>query len=950
MYRTRMNRSHSRGRLIETAFVSRTPSSTEDLDEVDRLANHPVLRPSPVDNWSLTSDNGSSRLRKSRSETGGSVGHGLVAWTGSNHSSPVGVASTIAGFGSRTVGVGMLTGPKRRSHHHGYVSKMKRSTTVDFAAVQADNNNLATPAHESRPTSRPHTPRCSQLVMAVIETRECITPPPNHHLVSSNSSSSSRGVVQSSMPTQSEVIVADSTPPNTAPLPVKFNATRSIFSRAPAASPPQNLLRLQQKQIADSVEGDSSSVASNTASPLPPTTVQPSPPPPKFRLPLSLANRFRLDSASKKNNSANQEDSNSSSADSTPQKKKTSSSVRGRLLLNNPLTHAPDSGGRPLSSSLAGNAENNNACYDMADTIEKCPDQEDLLKNQEASADDQLRSSSCRPKKISSLFLSHKAGPTRKKVNVNFGGESESSVMSSLESIRSTDSDGVQSLVSSGESGAGCSVSSSQSYYSDVSMGHNNSSSKPTLELRSHRANILSSSKFQVLSPISDKSQEQSSEQGDHGSQNRTPKVSPTEHILGSCCGTAVADDNENNNAVGDDAAAVPAPFAMPKLQRRLQQRRQQQLTLTDNFFRGSASSGIQGSDSGISMSSQIQDQDMAELLQLPFDMPKLRRRKQQFFSRPHSVPNSSQEASAPGSRARPSLVMDDQYCSSSSSIQSCQMPLAWPGPKPDTVHGSTIRCNYNYNQNNVKLSNLPYPDNNYGAQDGDSNVQIQQQQEEESSFPAPNNNVNHHRKMALNVPKNRLSLPECQAPNDNNTEIPPPSGFEDDTEEQFYLQEENLPQTQNTELFRRRRANMTLSFGIDPTQKTLMFATNSPFWLNDCQAIDPCLPLERQDWYHGSIGRNEAEDILRTEVEGCYLVRNVDPSRQEFALSLKSARGFMHMRIKRDAVTRDFKLSDFQRRFLTIPEMVHHYTRNRLPIKGAEHMCLKKPIAIQLL
>ena len=30
----------------ETAFVSQTQSSTEDLDEVDRLANHPVLRPS----------------------------------------------------------------------------------------------------------------------------------------------------------------------------------------------------------------------------------------------------------------------------------------------------------------------------------------------------------------------------------------------------------------------------------------------------------------------------------------------------------------------------------------------------------------------------------------------------------------------------------------------------------------------------------------------------------------------------------------------------------------------------------------------------------------------------------------------------------------------------------------------------------------------------------------
>ena len=60
---------------------------------------------------------------------------------------------------------------------------------------------------------------------------------------------------------------------------------------------------------------------------------------------------------------------------------------------------------------------------------------------------------------------------------------------------------------------------------------------------------ILSSSKFQVLSPISDKSQEQSSEQGD--SSSKTPKVSPTDHILASCCGVhSINDDTENNNQV----------------------------------------------------------------------------------------------------------------------------------------------------------------------------------------------------------------------------------------------------------------------------------------------------------------------------------------------------------------------------------------------------------------
>ena len=63
-----------------------------------------------------------------------------------------------------------------------------------------------------------------------------------------------------------------------------------------------------------------------------------------------------------------------------------------------------------------------------------------------------------------------------------------------------------------------------------------------------------------------------------------------------------------------------------------------------------------------------------------------------------------------------------------------------------------------------------------------------------------------------------------------------------------------------------------------------------------------------------------------------------------------RSAMGYMHMRIRKDPTERNFQLSDFNRRFITIPEMVHHYTRNRLPIKGAEHMCLKTPVPMQLL
>ena len=80
-----ISRSNNRLQQVETAFVGSSFSSAEDLDEVDRLANHPVLRslppgakrrPPPV--WRTT------LLRKSRSETGGNnKATGLLSvWAG----------------------------------------------------------------------------------------------------------------------------------------------------------------------------------------------------------------------------------------------------------------------------------------------------------------------------------------------------------------------------------------------------------------------------------------------------------------------------------------------------------------------------------------------------------------------------------------------------------------------------------------------------------------------------------------------------------------------------------------------------------------------------------------------------------------------------------------------------------------------------------------------------
>jgi len=56
-----------------------------------------------------------------------------------------------------------------------------------------------------------------------------------------------------------------------------------------------------------------------------------------------------------------------------------------------------------------------------------------------------------------------------------------------------------------------------------------------------------------------------------------------------------------------------------------------------------------------------------------------------------------------------------------------------------------------------------------------------------------------------------------------------------------------------------------------------------------------------------------------------------------------------MHMRIQRDELGR-FILGQFSRPFDSVPEMIKHFSLNRLPIRGAEHMCLLHPVLEPLL
>ncbi|CAG9117143.1 unnamed protein product [Plutella xylostella] len=111
---------------------------------------------------------------------------------------------------------------------------------------------------------------------------------------------------------------------------------------------------------------------------------------------------------------------------------------------------------------------------------------------------------------------------------------------------------------------------------------------------------------------------------------------------------------------------------------------------------------------------------------------------------------------------------------------------------------------------------------------------------------------------------------------------------------------------------------------------------------------IDASLPIDRQGWYHGTLSRVEAEHLLKTAEEGAFLVRNSE-SKHDYSLSLKSTRGFMHMRICRGA--EGFTLGGASTAFPNVPTLMRHYvTAQRLPVRGAEHMALSTPLPAVLL
>ncbi|NXQ25523.1 SHD protein, partial [Alaudala cheleensis] len=105
----------------------------------------------------------------------------------------------------------------------------------------------------------------------------------------------------------------------------------------------------------------------------------------------------------------------------------------------------------------------------------------------------------------------------------------------------------------------------------------------------------------------------------------------------------------------------------------------------------------------------------------------------------------------------------------------------------------------------------------------------------------------------------------------------------------------------------------------------------------------DPAVP----SWYHGAIGRAGAESLLALCREGSFLVRDCETSPEDYSLSLRSSQGFVHVKLTR---TREqhFTLGRAGAAFPSVPAAVGHYTARALPVRGARHLSLLYPVAVQ--
>ncbi|KFB36722.1 hypothetical protein ZHAS_00003881 [Anopheles sinensis] len=478
---------------------------------------------------------------------------------------------------------------------------------------------------------------------------------------------------------------------------------------------------------------------------------------------------------------------------------------------------------------------------------------------------------------------------------------------SSTESMATSSSGGSMESLKSSTSEGNRSTSSSDSRHSS-SLSSHSSDSGPSMAYPL-RVPVVVHNKLNILSPISDKSsQEPGSETSDiNNRNNNSQKQSPVEgtvSVTGVGAGTGTLTSAKKD---GDESTSGAGLIGTEAVKSSVTKRR----SAPNKALLLITGPEIQGSDSGISLHSRedlksrtnflnlgIQRASMGlekqndhgkvaalpqDLHDLPFDMPKLRRRRAHLQQEP---------------------------CTSGSvtSVDVGDLPFDMPKLR------RRLRLSQNQQQQQQQQHQLQ---------------QQQQQQLLQQSIPTvPSTSA----AMLLQTSTESSGLSQASSSlsmRDSDNKLAMGGG----------LFKQSLTLNLNECGSRQPKKFGTLDLGLN-------LGSNRPH----VDVIDASIPLDRQGWYHGSISRIDAEKILRPLSEGSFLVRNSESTRQDYSLTLKSAKGFMHMRIQRDADSGQFILGQFSRPFPTIPDMIRHFCLNRLPVRGAEHMCLLEPVIAQIL
>ncbi|XP_065197973.1 tyrosine-protein kinase ABL1-like isoform X2 [Sycon ciliatum] len=85
---------------------------------------------------------------------------------------------------------------------------------------------------------------------------------------------------------------------------------------------------------------------------------------------------------------------------------------------------------------------------------------------------------------------------------------------------------------------------------------------------------------------------------------------------------------------------------------------------------------------------------------------------------------------------------------------------------------------------------------------------------------------------------------------------------------------------------------------------------------------------LEKYSWYHGRISRNEAEYLLKSGINGSYLLRESESIPGQHSISLRYEGRVYHYRINNDQAAKTYYITQ-EAQFFTLPELVQHHSTN---------------------